>query len=165
MELNYLDFSSKAIEQFSKGGAFLTVKGEKRVNTMTIGWGFIGKMWNKPVFIAAVRYSRFTYKLLKETEEFTVSFPLNGQLAKELVFCGKKSGRNYDKFEECMIELADGDVVDTPLIKDCDLHYECKIVYRQTLEPELIKERYIQEKYEDNDYHVMIYGEIVSCHS
>lgn len=165
MELNYLDFSSKAIEQFSKGGAFFTVKGEKRVNTMTIGWGFIGKMWNKPMFIAAVRYSRFTYKLLKETDEFTVSFPLHGQLQKELAFCGKKSGRNYDKFEECMIELEEGDVLDTPVIKDCNLHYECKVAYRQTLEPELIKEDFIEEKYENNDYHVMIYGEIVSCHS
>ncbi len=64
-----------------------------------------------------------------------------------------------------MIELEDGDIVDTPVIKDCNLHYECKIVYRQTLEPELIKEEFIKEKYENNDYHIMVYGEIVSCHS
>ncbi|MDP3386233.1 MAG: flavin reductase family protein [Eubacteriales bacterium] len=165
MEINYLDFSNKAMEQISGSGAFLTVKGKKRINTMTIGWGFIGYMWRKPIFIAAVRYSRFTYELLKETDEFTVSIPLSSGMKKELAFCGVKSGKNYDKFSECRLTPITGEKVNTPYIKECDLHYECKIVYRQTLEAELIRDETVKENYSNNDYHVMIYGEIVSCHS
>ncbi|MBV1756851.1 MAG: flavin reductase family protein [Dethiosulfatibacter sp.] len=165
MEINYLDFSNKAMEQISGPGAFLTVKGKKRINTMTIGWGFIGYMWRKPIFIAAVRYSRYTYELLKETDEFTVSIPLSSEMKKELAFCGSKSGKNYDKFSECRLTPITGEKVSTPYIKECDLHYECKIVYRQTLEAELIRNEAVKENYTNNDYHVMIYGEIVSCHS
>jgi flavin reductase (DIM6/NTAB) family NADH-FMN oxidoreductase RutF len=165
MEINYLDYSGKTIEQLSRGGAFLTVKGKNRTNTMTIGWGFVGYMWNKPVFIVAVRYSRFTYDLLKETDEFSVSVPFDGSLKKELAFCGSKSGRNYDKFDECGLTLKDGEKIKTPYIKECNVHYECKIIYKQTLEPELIKNESISEKYSNNDYHALYYGEIVSCHN
>ena len=165
MEISYLDFSNKAMEQISGTGAFLTVKGKKRTNTMTIGWGFIGYMWRKPIFIVAVRHSRFTYELLKESDEFTVSVPLSSTMKKELAFCGSKSGKNYDKFSECGLTPVTGDKISTPYIKECDLHYECKIVYRQTLEAELIRDETVKENYQNNDYHVMIYGEIISCHS
>ncbi len=164
MEVKYNKYLDETMEQLAGDGIFLTVKNEKEVNTMTIGWGFVGVMWNKPVFIAAVRYSRHTYKILEDTDEFTVSIPLEGQMKDELIKCGTKSGRDYDKFEEFNIETDKSLKLKTPILKDCDLHYECKIIYRQTLEAELIKNEDIKSKYKDHDYHVMIYGEIVSCH-
>ncbi len=164
MEVKYNKYLDETMEKLAGDGVFLTVKNEKEVNTMTIGWGFVGIMWNKPVFIAAVRYSRHTYKILKNTEEFTISVPLKGQMKEELIKCGTKSGRDYNKFEEFNIKTEESLKLKTPLIKDCDLHYECKIIYRQTLEAELINNKDIKSKYKDNDYHVMIYGEIVSSH-
>jgi len=41
-----------------KKGAFLTVKADDKVNTMTIGWATIGIVWKKEVFMVAVRDSR-----------------------------------------------------------------------------------------------------------
>lgn len=164
MEVKYNKYLEEAMEQLAGDGIFLTVKNNEEVNTMTIGWGFVGIMWNKPVFIAAVRYSRHTYKILEDTDEFTVSIPLEGQMKDELIKCGTKSGRDYDKFQEFNIETGESLKLETPVIKDCDLHYECKIIYRQTLEAELIKNQDVKDKYKDHDYHVMIYGEIVSCH-
>ncbi|MDW7668898.1 MAG: flavin reductase family protein [Bacillota bacterium] len=164
MEVKYNKYLDEAMEQLAGDGIFLTVKNDAQVNTMTIGWGFAGIMWNKPVFIAAVRYSRHTYEILEDADEFTVSIPLKGQMKEELIKCGTKSGRDYDKFKEFNIKTDKSLKLETPVIKDCDLHYECKIIYRQTLEAELIKNKDIKAKYKNHDYHVMIYGEIVSCH-
>lgn len=164
MEVKYNEYLDEVMEKLAGEGIFLTVKNKEEVNTMTIGWGFVGIMWNKPVFIAAVRYSRHTYKILEDTDEFTVSIPLEGQMKDELLKCGTKSGRDYDKFKKFNIETDESLELETPVIKDCDLHYECKIIYRQTLEAELIKNKDVKSKYKDHDYHAMIYGEIVSCH-
>jgi flavin reductase (DIM6/NTAB) family NADH-FMN oxidoreductase RutF len=92
--------SSKDLLQQLQKGAFLTVKLEDKVNTMTIAWGSLGFMWNKPVFIAMVRYSRYTYELIDKAEDFTISLPLQGQLKKALGLCGSKSGRDIDKIKE-----------------------------------------------------------------
>jgi len=165
MEIKYNKFLDKVADQLSGDGAFLIVKNFKEKNLMTIGWGFFGIMWNKPVFIAAVRYSRHTYGILEDTDEFTVSIPLNGQLKEELIKCGSKSGRDIDKFKEFNIKTKPGEKIKTPVVEKCDLHYECKILYRQSLNSELIKNETVKSKYKDHDYHVMIYGEILSCHN
>ena len=165
MDIKYNKFLDKVTEQLSGDGAFLIVKNLKEKNLMTIGWGFVGIMWNKPVFIVAVRYSRHTYDILEDTDEFTVSLPLNGQLKKELIKCGSKSGRYIDKFKEFNIKTKPGEKTKTPAVEKCDLNYECKILYRQSLNSELTKNETVKSKYIDHDYHVMIYGEILSCHN
>ena len=163
-EINFDELSKEAIEQLIKG-AFLTVKDkEDRLNTMTIGWGSIGYMWKRPVFMVMVRKSRFTYDLMENTNEFTVSFPLNNQLKKELGVCGTKSGREINKFKECNLTPISSKKIQTPVIEECDLHFECKIVYKQAMNEQgmsdEIKEIYGAEK----DYHTLYYGEILSCY-
>lgn len=157
--INFNEYSTGALEQLKKG-AFLTVKDGEKVNTMTIGWGSIGYIWNMPIFMVMVRYSRHTYKLLEKTNEFTVSIPLSNNLKKELAYCGTKSGRDVDKFKECNITMVDGQTISTPIIGECELHYECKVVYQQAMEPATLDEDIKNSKYKDNDYHVLYYGKI-----
>ena len=52
-----------------------SVGGDGRVNLMTIGWGLIGIVWFKPIFLVAVRKTRYTHKLMEETGVFTVNVP------------------------------------------------------------------------------------------
>ena len=80
--------------------AILEMKAGDTVNTMTIGWGKIGIEWNKPVFIAYVRETRFTKQLLEENGEFTVNVPMGEYDPKILGYCGTKSGRDMDKIAE-----------------------------------------------------------------
>jgi len=155
----------EAAEQLSRGGAFLTtaLKGEK--NTMTISWAAMGRIWNKPVLIVAVRYSRHTFELIDTSDEFTVSFPASGQLASELAFCGTKSGRDMDKFKECGFEVYEAETVGAPLIDKCRIHIECKVVYKQAMEPGNLDEKIKKTFYKPgNDYHVLYYGEVTACH-
>lgn len=158
-EIKFADSSKELLEQLSKG-AFLTVKSGNDINTMTIAWGSLGFMWNKPVFTAMVRYSRYTYNLIEKSEDFTVSFPLKGQLKKELGLCGTKSGRDVDKIKECGLTLRDGETVSTPVIDECDLHIECKIVFKQPMDESFVTEEVRNRAYPQGDYHVLYYGEI-----
>lgn len=161
--INYNKYSSEVLEQLKKG-AFLTVKYGNEINTMTIGWGTLGYIWNKPIFMVAIRYSRHTYKLLENAKEFTVSIPLNNNLKKELSYCGTKSGRDVNKFEQCNLSILEGQKVSTPIIGECELHYECKVVYQQVMEPATLDKKIKNHSYSNNDYHVLYYGEILDAY-
>lgn len=162
-EIKITEMSNEMLKELIQG-AFLTVKDGEKVNTMTIGWGAIGYMWNKPVFIAMVRYSRYTYELMEKSKDFTVSFPLNSTLKKELGICGSKSGRDVDKIKEAGLSLRNGEAVEAPIIENCDLHIECKVVYKQAMDKTFLSEEIINKSYPKDDYHVMYYGEIVTSY-
>lgn len=162
-EVMYNDYLKETLEVLPKG-AFLNVSCGGKDNTMTIGWGSVGIAWGKPVFIVMVRYSRYTYRMLDQAGEFTVSVPLNSDFKKELAFCGTKSGKDYDKFGECNINKIKAHKVNAPLIDGCDLHYECKVVYKQAMEPIAIAPDIDKRFYTNNDFHVLFYGEIIGTY-
>jgi len=162
-DVKYTEYTGEMLKQLEKG-AFLTVKTEDEINTMTIGWGTIGYIWNKPIFMVLVRYSRYTYQMMERAKEFTVSIPLKRDMKRELGICGTKSKRDIDKFKECNLTPVKGRVLDTPIIDECDLHYECKVVYQQAMEPALLNKDIKDAKYSNNDYHIIYYGEIVDSY-
>lgn len=154
-----------AIRNLYERGAFLTVKHENEINTMTIGWGTIGYQWGKPVFVVLVRKHRHTFNLIDNTDNFTVTIPLDDSLKSELSFCGTKSGRDFDKFKECNLELKSGNTINTPIInKPNTLTYECKIVYKQEMNSEFLDSPIKNSAYPREDYHVLYYGEILDCY-
>ncbi len=161
-DVPYNQFMQDVNKQLTSGGVFLTTLGEK-VNTMVIGWGGITVFWGKPIFIVPVRKSRFTHRQLEESGEFTVSIPLNQDLKSALAFCGSKSGKDYDKFQECEITPIPAKILNTPIIGECALHYECKVVYKQDLIPENLNKG-INEKWYP-DYHTLYFGEILACYT
>lgn len=146
-----------------QGGVFLTVPG-KPDNTMTIGWGGVEVMWNRPVFMAPVRPSRHTYQLLKEAKVFTVSVPLSGQLRKELAFCGSRSGAEVDKFASLNLDVRRGRSVEAPILAQCELHYECRLLFRQFMDPDSLDPAVKHQAYPEGNYHTLFYGEIVDSY-
>lgn len=153
-----------------KKGILLTTKAGENVNTMTIGWGKIGIEWNRPVFIAYVRETRYTKQLLEESEEFTVNIPYGEVDPKILSYCGTKSGRDTDKIGDLALTLVDSDVVQAPGIAQLPLTLECKIFYKQqqdlTKVPPEILDRFYPALDETGfrDYHIAYYGEIVNAY-
>jgi flavin reductase (DIM6/NTAB) family NADH-FMN oxidoreductase RutF len=164
MPANFVQNLEKGMEYLHKQGAFLTVKDGDIVNTMTISWGNIGYEWSRPIFTVMVRGSRYTYDLIEKSGEFTVSIPLNDGLKNALAVCGTKSGRDIDKFKEAKLGLKAGRKVETPVIEQCELHYECRIVYKQAMDPDLLKDEVKASAYKNGDYHTFYYGEIVDCY-
>jgi len=164
MKVNFTEHLESGMEFLHTKGAFLTVKSGDKVNTMTISWGNIGFEWNRPIFMVLVRKSRYTYDLMEKSDNFTVSIPLSVDLKNALAICGSKSGRDIDKFKECNLTLEKSKAVDTPIIGDCKLHYECKIVYKQEMNPALLSKDIVESSYKTGDYHTLYYGEIVETY-
>lgn len=162
-EVNYMDIMGEVTEKLSHRGVFLNVAGETP-NTMTIGWGWIGHCWNKPVFVAVVRPQRHTYDLLKQAGEFTVSVPTEKPLKAELAFAGTKSGRDFNKFEGHGLTAAKAQKVGAPIVAECGLHIECRTVLVQDMTDEQMSKSIMQSCYPEKDYHTMFFGEIVACY-
>ena len=153
-----------------KKGILLTTKSKGRINTMTIGWGKIGIEWNKPVFIAYVRESRYTKQFLEENGEFAVSVPYGDFDSRILGYCGTKSGRETDKVKDLGLTLVDSDIISVPGIKELPLTLECKVIYKQKQDLNDIPADLIERFYpvvgegDYRDYHIAYYGEIVNAY-
>ena len=162
-KISYEEYSQQFLTQLPKG-ALLTVKEGDRLNTMTIGWGSIGYVWAKPVLMVMVRYSRHTHGLIEKAQDFSVSVPALGELKKSLAAAGTKSGRDMDKFEECDLTAQKAKCIESPVIGECGLVFECQLVFKQVMEPEKLNKIIRDKFYSDNDFHIMYYGEILACY-
>ena len=163
-EINYLDAIRTTTERLQHGGVFLTVAGE-RPNTMTIGWGGVGCVWNKPVFLVMVRPQRHTYKMLEAAGEFTVSVPTMNPLKAELAFAGTKSGRELDKFDGHGLTAAPAQEVRAPIVAECGLHFECRTLLTQDMTPERMDPALVNGPYKAGDFHTLFFGEILRCYT
>jgi len=159
---DYLKETDKVMERIKKG-ALLTVKAKGEVNTMTIGWATIGFIWRKPVFMIAVRDSRHTFNLLENTDDFTVSVPSTEQYDKAIMFCGTKSGKDFDKFKECSLQQRQAVKTKSPIVDIAAIHYECKIIYKSAMDSALLDDDFIT-LYPEKDFHTLYFGEILACY-
>jgi len=162
-EISYNEHAKELTEILSKG-AFLTTKVDSKVNTMTIAWGSIGFIWGKPVFMAMVRPSRFTYECIEKSREFTVSIPFK-DMSTALGICGSKSGRDIDKLAAANLTTVPGKKICTPVIANCGLHYECKVVYKQEMNPDLLAPELQEKWYATGNYHTLYFGEIITTYT
>lgn len=148
-----------------KDGLFLVAEGKDgKPNTMTIGWGFLGTMWSRPVFVVAVRHSRYTFKLMEESDSYTVCLPAKG-MEKALEVCGTKSGRDMDKFKKFEFTAVKGKTVDAPYIKECPVHVECKVLYKDDLAYDALPESVTSRVYGSKDLHMLYYGEVTGVYA
>ena len=167
-EVDIWDYAGQITKATDKGILLTTKQGDK-VNTMTIGWGHLGTIWFKPVFIAYVRESRYTKELLDQTGEFTINVPV-GEPEKQIVaFCGTKSGRDVDKIRELGLTLEEPTTISVPGIKELPLTLECKVIYQQAQAPEAIDKDCFDRFYtpgsrNEGDYHTAYYGEITAAY-
>ncbi len=160
-ELNYYEKNDLALKHLNNG-AFLTTMNSEKLNTMTISWGSTGFFWNKPVFVVAVRKSRFTHEIIESSKEFTVSIPFN-ILKTELNFCGTKSGKYYNKFDFLKLNINHSEKIKTPAVNCKGIHYECKVIFQSDMEKFPISDD-INPFYQTGDLHTMYFGEILRCY-
>jgi len=133
----------------------------ERWNTMTASWGGLGVLWNRPVTFVFVRPTRYTYEFMEEHERFTLSF-FPKKYRKALVFCGSKSGRDYDKAKETGLEPV-SPFKDAVTFKQAWLALICRKLYTTDLDPRRFLDPKIGENYPKKDYHRVYIGEITRC--
>ena len=143
-------------------GAFLTVKAGETMNVMTIGWGLVGFIWQRSVFMVAVRNSRHTFTIIEKASDFTVCVP-TGDMKDALMFCGTKSGRDMDKFKACGLVPAAAQQTVTPILKLPGIHLECLIRFKAAMDPAYLDDA-LENLYPAKDYHTLYFGEIAACY-
>ncbi len=128
-------------------------------NVMTIGWGSVGTIWGKPIFIVLVRPSRYTYEFIEESGEFAVSVP-TADMKRYVALVGSRSGRDIDKFADLGFSAAPGQTVRAVNVAACHMVYECKVVHHNDLIPANLAPEIEARNYRGKDYHRVYFGEI-----
>ncbi len=163
--IRYTDFFAATIQRMREDGLLLaTTATDGKPNVMTIGWGTIGSIWARPVFIVLVRPSRHTYSRLEQVSDFTVNVPPR-ELAAAVSLCGTVSGREHEKFQEAHLTPLPSREVRSPIIKECVVHYECRTLHRVDMEPEALVQTVQDQFYSSGDFHRIYFGEIVSAYA
>ncbi len=153
-----MEFTTDIFEQFDKKWALLTAGTKDSFNTMTISWGGLGTLWNKPVVTAYVRTSRYTHDFMDDNEYFTVSF-YPEDYKKVLGVLGSKSGRDMDKMHES--GLTPKTVGDSMTFAEAELTLVCRKLFKQQLEVSNIPEDIAAAYYTGDAPHDMYIGEVV----
>ncbi len=162
-EVDYEFYSGILLKQLPKG-VFLSTRNGNIANTMTIGWANIGVMWDRPIFTALLRPSRFSCGLIEKTGEFTISIPLASDFSDELLLCGQTSGKCIDKFSECNLTAKRSKTLETYIVGDCELHLDCRVLMKSKIKTGLIPGKIKNEYYRQDDFHNLYYAEIEAAY-
>lgn len=95
-------------------------------NIITVAWtGLINT--HPPRLSVAIRPTRHSYGMIKERGEFAVNLT-PARLIKECDYCGIYTGAKVDKFEKTGLHKAPASVVACPIIEECPLALECRVI-------------------------------------
>ncbi|MBI4861515.1 MAG: flavin reductase family protein [Candidatus Riflebacteria bacterium] len=162
-DVSYLDGVTETLRRLEEDGAFLVTRNRAgQRNVMTIGWGNVARIWGLPIFTVLVRPTRHTFSLIEDSGEFAVCVPGPGELTDALAICGSESGRNRDKFEQCGLSTAPGSALAVPLIESCRWFYECRVVYKQAMDPRHLDGSIVDKYYPARDFHTVYHGQILA---
>jgi flavin reductase (DIM6/NTAB) family NADH-FMN oxidoreductase RutF len=102
----------------------LGIKIEGKANFMALGW--VSRLNASPPLIgAAINKYHYSSEGIRDSETFSINIP-SKDLMKETDYCGLVSGRESDKSE--IFKVFYGKTGSAPLIEDCPLSMECKLV-------------------------------------
>lgn len=135
--------------------------GGKDYNTMTASWGGVGILWNKPVAFVFIRPQRHTYGFSEENERMTLSF-FGEEYRDALTFCGRESGRAYDKAKECgLTPVSDADKNGRAVwFDEARVVLKVRKLYAERLAQEAFCGEAELSHYKAGDYHKMYICEI-----
>lgn len=161
-KIGTFDAVAQTMATLSGDGALL-VAGAEPANPMTIGWGQIGITWGREVFLVMVRRSRYTHELMEKAEHFSVNVPPES-MKDACKLCGTKSGRDIDKIAEAGLTVEPGKSLEVPTLAECPVHYECRILHTNEVDPATLDGDIARACYGSGDYHTVYWGEIVGVY-
>ena len=97
----------------------------EKPNFMTAAWCAIAA-FKPPAVAVALRKERYTLKGVEEKGTFSINVP-SADLAKTVDYCGIYSGNNKDKSQ--LFEVFYGALETAPLIEECPVNLECKMIH------------------------------------
>ena len=94
-------------------------------NIITVSW--VGTICSDPpMCYISVRPSRHSYEIIKRTGEYVINLTTEA-LARATDWCGVRSGKDYNKFEEMKLTAGKASLVGAPLIEESPVCIECRV--------------------------------------
>jgi flavin reductase (DIM6/NTAB) family NADH-FMN oxidoreductase RutF len=94
-------------------------------NVLTVAWtGTI--CTNPPMCYISVRPERHSYDIIKRNMEFVINLTTE-DMAFATDWCGVRSGKDYNKFEEMHLTPGKAKAVSAPIIEESPLCIECRV--------------------------------------
>lgn len=94
-------------------------------NIITVAWA--GTVCtNPPMLSISVRKERYSYHIIEASKEFVVNLTTEA-LARATDFCGVRSGKDVDKFQELHLTPLPSKEISAPGILESPVNLECKV--------------------------------------
>lgn len=103
----------------------LTCRWKGEDNIMTLDW-HTPLSFEPMMYTVSIGKTRFSLNLIKESKVFVVNF-MSKDFEKEILYCGRHSGKTLDKFKETGLEKEEAETIDCPRIKQALGYLECKV--------------------------------------
>ena len=157
-ELPLSELLINPFDNLEKGTPLAIAGAPGDLNAMTISWGGMGRLWNKPVFSLYVRPSRHTYLFTQRESYFSICY-FGDEYKKQMAYFGSVSGRDEDKTEKSGFTTA-FDLA--PYYEEAQMVLICRKVYTDMLKSECAVDNDLAQKNNPSgDYHRLYVGEIV----
>ena len=94
-------------------------------NVLTVAW--VGTLCtNPPMCYISVRPERYSYPILQKNGEFVINLTTK-DMAYATDWCGVRSGKDYNKFDEMKFTPGKAEVVKAPIIEESPVSIECRV--------------------------------------
>ena len=98
---------------------------EEEYNIITVAW--VGTLCtNPPMCYISVRPERYSYPILKKNMEFVINLTTK-DMAFATDWCGVRSGKDFNKFQEMGLTPGKAAMVQAPVIEESPLCIECRV--------------------------------------
>ena len=109
---------------------------------------YVGRVCSEPpIVVISIQPRRHSYHLIEKHGEFVINYPTKNQL-REMDYCGTRSGRDVNKWEELGLTKEDGKIVKVPMVKEFPWNMECIVENKLKL-----------------GSHVCYFGKVMAVHS
>lgn len=155
------ELDGNVIKMFDEDWMVVSAGNKDSMNLMTISWGGLGELWNKPVATVYVAPQRFTYHFLDSEEYYTICH-FDSTYREKLTYLGTKSGRDEDKVKGSGLTVNFTEL-GNPIYEEADLVIECRKIYHDNFRRDRLQQEQL-DWYEDRqvDPHGLFIGEIVN---
>lgn len=100
---------------------------DDKPNFMAAAWCGIAN-GEPPMISVAIQHHRYTHRGIKQNLTFSVNVP-SSDLVKEVDYCGIASGSKANKVKACNFIVFYGRLNNAPLIEQCPVNLECRVVH------------------------------------
>jgi flavin reductase (DIM6/NTAB) family NADH-FMN oxidoreductase RutF len=161
-EISIKEFIMPPLKNWMGAGMLLTSGSfsRKHFNTMTVGWGLTGILWNKPIVQTYVDASRYTFQFTEQYDTFTIC-AFDSSYHDTLMYLGTHSGREGDKISQAGLTPIASHRIESPGFAEAKLVIECRKIYWDDFETENYLLPNFMGKTRFHENHRIYWGEIL----